>query len=79
MTKEVNAASLHGGWTVKQVKKQLADLKSKTWKKTAAIRKYRKGTGDGSPCKITLSAIEELMLTTINPQTIDGIIEDGDS
>ncbi len=75
----MNAVSPYGGRTSAQVKKQLADLKAKTKKKTAEMRRHREGTGVGSPFKSSFLTTEELLLTTMNPQTIDGIIEDGDS
>jgi hypothetical protein len=75
----VNSVSTHGDRTADQVKKKLGDMKSDTRKKASAIRNHRMATGGGSPCKTSLSAPEELLLATINPQTISGIIEDGDS
>ena len=78
LTAEVNASSL-GGRTVEQVKKQLSDQKSKVRGKAAAIRRERQKTGGGPPTTECLAPIEDVLLSTMNPQLIVGIISDGET
>ena len=65
---EVNATGM-GGRTADQVRKQLTDQKAKTRAKAATINREMQKTGGGSAQCVTLSAIEELLLASMNPQT----------
>ena len=68
-----------GGRTADQVRKQLTDQKAKTRAKAATINREMQKTGGGSAQCVILSAIEELLLASMNPQTLDGIIKNGDT
>ena len=74
----MNAASF-GGRTEDQVRKQLCDQKTKVRAKAAAIRRERQKTGGGPASADTLSPLEDILLSTMNPQIIVGIIPNGDS
>lgn len=54
-----------------------SDLKMKTKEKVQRIRQHRNRTGGGSPCKITLSELEERIIETIGSFCADGDINNG--
>ena len=79
LTTSVNAVSKSGQRTSIQVKKKISDLKVDVKKKAADIRRHRQATGGGGPPDQTLGTAEELLLSTINPQLFEGIIDEGDT
>ena len=78
LTDEEHAAGM-GGRTGKQVHKQLSDQKSNTRRKAAIINRERQKKGGGQAVSIPLKPIEKLLLSTVNPHKISGIINDGES
>ena len=64
---------------VDKVRRHLIDIKSKAKKKAASIRAERLKTGGGPPSDLSLTLTEEILVDMMNPQTIEGIITDGDT
>ena len=79
LTAEVNAVTEGEPRSWSQVKKKLSDYKSETKKKAMKILRHQKATGGGPPINESLNTAEELLLSTMNPQTYEGIIDDGDT
>ena len=77
LTDEVNAVGM-GGRSIEQVKKQLSDRKTKTRAKAAKQNRERQKTGGGSAASVALNEMESKLLANMNPQTITGIIKDGE-